>query len=144
MRYDLLAQEAMRGVIRLALARAASEEGLPGEHHFYITFVTAHPSVEVPRYLREEYPDEMTIVIKRHFWALDVGLESFSVDLSFHGKRETIRVGYESVIRFLDPEAQYVLQFPRPEVQMVEANPVPLEAQTGEAQVFSLDAFRKR
>jgi hypothetical protein len=149
MRYDLLAQEAMRGVVRLALERAASPTGLPGEHHFYITFVTHHPGVSLPPHLLEEYPEEMTIVLKRHYWDLEVSRDDFSVGLSFHGKHESIRVPYEAVVRFLDPEAQFVLQFPRPEVEAPPprsaASPEP-EGQKpeGEAEVVSLDAFRKR
>jgi len=148
MRYDLLAQEAMRGVVRLALERAAAPEGLPGEHHFYITFVTASPGVSVPPHLLDEYPDEMTVVLKRHYWDLDVGRDTFSVGLSFHGKHENIRVPYDAVVRFLDPEAQFVLQFPRAEQPTAEApNAAPApreESPEGEADVVSLDAFRKR
>lgn len=146
MRYDLLAQEAMRGVIRLALERASSPGGLPGEHHFYITFVTQHPGVFVPPHLQEEYPEEMTVVIKRHYWDLEVDQEGFSVGLSFHGKPETIQVRYDAVIRFLDPEAQFVLQFPKSEKGAEAPTPAKTAAQTpdGEANVVSLDAFRKR
>ena len=151
MRYDLLAQEAMRGVIRLALERAASPAGLPGEHHFYTTFVTHHAGVSIPPHLRDEYPEEMTIVIRRHYWDLEVGREDFSVGLSFHGKPESIRVHYDAVVRFLDPEAQFVLQFPKPSRPLLPAGPVSVEAShessgtsDGEAEVVSLDAFRKR
>lgn len=142
MRYDLLAQEAMRGVIPLALERAAGPEGLPGNHHFYITFATSHPSVVVPPHLLEKYPDEMTIVIKQHFWDLEVDREGFSVGLSFHGQPESIRVGYEAVIRFLDPEAQFVLQFVPSESETPSADETPLPDK--DAEVVSLDAFRKR
>lgn len=150
MRYELLAQEAMRGVVRLALERAAGPSGLPGDHHFYITFVTDHPGVRVPPHLKEEYPEEMTVVIKRHYWDLEVEQVWFSVGLSFHGKNENIKVPYAAVVRFLDPEAQFVLQFPRPDgetpsasvVQALEA--APTKPNGGEAEVVSLDAFRKR
>lgn len=149
MRYELLAQEAMRGVIRLALERATGKEGLPGNHHFYITFVTGHPEVQIPPHLEEEYPDDMTVVIKRHYWDLQVDQEGFSVGLSFHGKHENIKVSYAAVTRFLDPEAQFVLQFPRSESDGSPAPTVmtaiePKPEQTGDADVVSLDAFRKR
>lgn len=148
MRYDLLAQEAMRGVVRLALQRAAMPEGLPGEHHFFITFLTRHPGVVLPPHLRDEYPDEMTVVIKRHYWDLSVDHNAFSVGLSFHGKPEVIRVPYSSVLRFQDPEGQFSLQFPRPELS-AKPDPAPEPASPAsqadsEANVVSLDAFRKR
>ncbi len=142
MRYDLLAREAMRGVIRLALERAASPEGLPGDHHFYVSFVTAYPGVVLPRRLAEQYPDEMSIVLKRHYWDLEVGHEGFSVGLSFDQKRETIGVPYPAITRFLDPEAQFVLQFPRPPVP--SSNPDGPSEEPDGSKVVSLDAFRKR
>lgn len=164
-RYDLLAQEAMRGVIRLALERAASPEGLPGEHHFYITFVTGFEGVVLPLHLREKYPEEMTIIIKRHYWDLLVEQDGFSVSLSFSGQAENLRIPYAAVVRFLDPQAEFVLQFPReapppkaPSVQ--EAPPRRDEPKTAEAEkaeddgapsaaaggaeVVRLDQFRKR
>ena len=146
MRYDLLAQEAMRGVIRLALERAASDAGLPGEHHFYITFITDYDGVVVPPHLREKYPDEMTIIIKRHYWDLIVEERGFAVGLSFYGKPENIRVPYASVLRFLDPEAQFVLQFPRNEMAPSAPSPKVLpspSAVPGGAEIVSLDKYRK-
>lgn len=148
MRYDLLTQEAMRGVVRLALERAASEEGLPGDHHFYITFLTQHPGVVVPPRLLEQYPSEMTVVIKRHYWDLMVEERAFSVVLSFDQRPENIRVPYAAVLRFLDPEAQFVLHFPRqessPSAPDIEPPPRSGSSPDGGAQVVSLDQFRKR
>ena len=83
MRYDQLVEEAMRGVVRAALERAA-EEGLPGEHHFYITFRTGQDEVEIPGWLRERYPDEMTIVLQHRFSDLEVDDQGFGVTLSFN------------------------------------------------------------
>lgn len=142
MRYDLLAREALRGVVRLALERAASPEGLPGNHHFYITFGTHYEGVVAPPHLRDEYPDDMTIVIKHHYWDLEVGPDGFSVGLSFHGKQEHIQVPYAAISTFLDPEAQFVLELPRTERRPQTGEPV--EPPRGDAEVVSLDAFRKR
>jgi hypothetical protein len=81
MRYDLMAQDALRGVVREALKRAASAQGIPGEHHFYISFQTRAPGVSVPPELVERYPDEMTIVLQHEFWELAPGETGFSVVL---------------------------------------------------------------
>ncbi|MBX2814319.1 MAG: hypothetical protein KTR25_21095 [Myxococcales bacterium] len=148
MRYDRLAQEAMRGVIRLALQRANSPEGLPGNHHFFISFETQFPGVQLPAHLLEEYPEEMTVIIKRRFWDLDVQIEGFSVGLSFSNQREDIQVPYAAITRFIDPEAQFALQFPvpnsthKPEVDST-AQP-DKESEPGDAEIVSLDAFRRR
>lgn len=150
MRYERLAQEAMRGVIRLALERANSPEGLPGNHHFFISFLTQFPGVRLPEHLLEEYPEEMTVIIKRRFWDLSVRQDSFSVGLSFSNQREDISVPYAAVTRFIDPEAQFALQFPQTEVNPTPTiTPVPTSSikaapEGGEAEVVSLDAFRRR
>jgi len=85
--YDRMMDAALRGVMRDALAHAA-ERGLPGDHHFYITFQTAHPGVQVPATLRQRFPREMTIVLQFQFWGLEVGDAGFSVTLSFDAKHE--------------------------------------------------------
>lgn len=174
MRYESLAREALRGVIRAALQRAASPEGLPGEHHFYITFITTAPGVLIPERLRVRYPDEMTIVVKQHFWDLDVGADSFKIGLSFDGQPERLLIPLAAVTRFFDPAAPFGLEFeatskpsmpapisavptmppqsaePKPEA---EAAPEPVPAVPNEVtadddpsggQVLSLDAFRDR
>ena len=109
-RYDLMVQEALRYVIKEALSLAASE-GLPGEHHYYITFRTTHPGVEMPDSLRAQYPEEMTIVLQHQFWQLSVGEEEFSVTLSFSGVPQTLRIPYTAVSAFADPHVRFGLQF---------------------------------
>lgn len=109
-RYDLMVQEALRHVIKEALSLAASE-GLPGEHHYYITFSTTHPGVDMPDSLRAQYPEEMTIVLQHQFWQLSVGEEEFSVTLSFNGVPQTLRILYTAVSAFADPHVRFGLQF---------------------------------
>ena len=109
-RYDLMVQEALRHVIKEALTLAAND-GLPGEHHYYITFSTTHPGVEMPDSLRGQYPDEMTIVLQHQFWQLDVGETKFSVTLSFSGIPQTLTVPYTAVTAFADPHVRFGLQF---------------------------------
>jgi len=111
MRYDLLAQDALRTVIRKALEQAASPQGVPGEHHFYISFQTHAPGVSVPTDLAERYPDEMTIVIQHQFWELAVGEAGFSVVLRFGGQPKKLTVPYAAVTRFHDPSVPFALQF---------------------------------
>jgi len=109
-RYDILAQEALRGVIRKVLDEVA-RAGLPGEHHFFITFQTAHPGVRLSKRMREKYPDEMTIVIQHTYWNLDVGDTAFEIDLSFDENRERLRIPFGAVRGFFDPSVKFGLQF---------------------------------
>ena len=109
-RYDVLARDALRGVLRRVLADAA-EHGLPGEHHFYIGFRTQYPGVEVPRFLREQYPEEVTIILQNQFWGLEVGPEDFSVLLSFGGSRQRLYVPFAALTTFGDPSANFGLRF---------------------------------
>ncbi len=111
MRYESLAREALRGVIRAALQRAAGPDGLPGDHHFFITFVTTAPGVLMPERLRTRYPEDMTVVVKRHYWDLDVGLDCFKIGLSFDGQPERLMIPYASITRFFDPAAPFGLEF---------------------------------
>jgi hypothetical protein len=110
LKYDVMVERALRGVLRDALGLVA-ERGLPGEHHFYITFRTDQPGVEIPDRLRERYPSEMTIVLEKQFWGLEVGQESFAVTLSFADLPERLTVPFESVIAFADPSVRFGLQF---------------------------------
>ena len=110
MRYDLLAQEALRGVVRAALKRVV-REGLPGEHHFYIAFLTTFPGVEISDRLREKYEREMTVVLQHQFWDLVVTEDYFSVALSFNDVPETLHVPFAAVKGFFDPAVQFGLQF---------------------------------
>lgn len=109
-RYDLMVEDALRGVVKASLIRA-SERGLPGNHHFYITFNTEWPGVEVPSYLKERYPDEMTIVLQYQFWNLKISEDQFEVTLSFNDNRERLVVPFASMTGFADPSVQFGLQF---------------------------------
>ena len=111
MHYDLMAQEALRGVVKQALKQAASPQGIPGDHHFYISFQTHAPGVSVPEDLAERYPDEMTIVIQHQFWELAPGETFFSVVLRFGGQPKKLSVPYAAVTRFHDPSVPFALQF---------------------------------
>ncbi|MEX0921888.1 MAG: ClpXP protease specificity-enhancing factor SspB [Rhodovibrionaceae bacterium] len=110
LRYDLMVEDALRGVVKAALKEAA-QGGLSGEHHFYITFKTGHAGVDIPQTLRERYPDEMTIVLQHQFWDLIVEEERFSVTLSFDGKADPLRIPFDSVVAFADPSVKFGLQF---------------------------------
>ena len=111
-RYDLLAQQALRAMLRGVLIDAA-RKGLPGEHHFFISFDTRADGVRVSPRLREQYPDEMTIVLQHQFWDLKVGDESFEVGLSFNGVPEKLVVPFAAIRSFVDPSVQFALQFER-------------------------------
>jgi hypothetical protein len=155
--YDDWTEQALRHVIRSALAHAA-RHGLPGEHHFYLTFRTDHPGVVIPQRLRAQYPQEMTIVLQHQFWdlAVDEDAGTMSVGLSFGGVPSTLVIPLAAITAFADPYVRYGLRF-RAEAQEPEAAPaeapVPAppgatEATPGEKpqtpQVVSLDAFRRR
>ena len=167
-RYDVLAQEALRGVVRKVLQEVA-KSGLPGEHHFYISFATQHPGVRLSTRMREQYPDEMTIVVQHQYWDLKASDHGFEIGLSFNDVPENLLIPYAAIRGFFDPSVQFGLQF---ESQDEEAGTgseiVPLkpggaqlvpvadepatdtteEAAHGEddgsAEVVSLDAFRKK
>jgi hypothetical protein len=109
-RYDLLAQEALRGVVRHVLADAA-KNGLPGDHHFYISFDTGAEGVRISPRLREQYPDEITIILQHQFWDLSVNDEGFEVGLSFGGVPERLVVPFAAIKGFFDPSVQFGLQF---------------------------------
>jgi hypothetical protein len=109
-RYDLLTQQALRGVVRGVLTEAA-KKGLPGEHHFYIAFDTRADGVNIPDRLRAQYPEEMTIILQHQFWDLKVTEETFEVSLSFGGIPAKLTVPFEAVKGFFDPSVQFGLQF---------------------------------
>ena len=108
--YSAILQEALRDAVRRVLEQVA-EHGLPGEHHFYIGFQTDFPGVEVPRFLRERYPDEMQIILQHQFWGLEVTPEAFSVVLSFGGSHERLTVPFGALTAFADPSADFGLRF---------------------------------
>ena len=109
-RYDLLTQDALRGLIRKVLADAA-EKGLPGDHHFFITFDTRADGVRISSRLKASYPTEMSIVLQHQFWDLTVGDNSFDVGLSFNGIPERLHVPLTAVKSFVNPSVQFGLQF---------------------------------
>ena len=125
-RYDLLTQQALRGVVRNVLADTA-KKGLPGDHHFYISFDTHADGVRMSDRLRAQYPDEMTIILQHQFWDLKVGDEEFEVGLSFGGIPEKLTVPYAAINGFFDPSVQFGLQFE--EVTEGEERPAPANAQ---------------
>ncbi|KQS56331.1 stringent starvation protein B [Brevundimonas sp. Leaf363] len=149
MQYERLAQDALRGVVRAALERAASERGLPGAHHFYITFKTRGVGVSLPPDILAKYPDEMTVVLQHQFDDLAVEHDLFSVKLRFGGVPKILTVPYKAVVRFYDPSVQFLLQFEPPElVPEIAAEPEPEETPpplvSDGPKVVSLDQFRKK
>jgi len=120
-RYDLLTQQALRGVVRNVLSEAA-KKGLPGEHHFYVSFDTQAEGVRLSDRLKAQYPEQMTIILQHQFWDLEVDEDSFSVGLSFGGVPEKLHVPFEAIKGFFDPSVQFGLQFE--EVGDTEAQPV--------------------
>ena len=109
-RYDLLTQQALRGVVRAVLTDAA-KKGLPGEHHFYIAFDTKAEGVRLSERLRAQYPEEMTIILQHQFWDLIVTEQGFEVGLSFGGIPEKLVIPFEAINGFFDPSVQFGLQF---------------------------------
>ena len=120
MRYDLLVQDALRGVVRKVLVDAA-RDGLPGEHHFYVSFRTDAPGVKVSSRLKEKYPQDMTVVLQHQFWDLTVTETSFEVGLSFSGVPERLFVPLSAVTGFFDPSVQFGLKFELAEDEEGEA-----------------------
>ncbi|MET0546245.1 MAG: ClpXP protease specificity-enhancing factor SspB [Caulobacterales bacterium] len=159
MGYERMAQEALRDVLRMALMRAASPAGLPGKHHFYITFKTQARGVVIAQRLIERYPEEMTIVLEHQFWDLKVDAQGFEVSLKFSGIPERLVVPFRAVTRFVDPHSRFGLNFeppveeedvthvvlpPRAAVGGAQAQAAEDAPQSPPASVVSLDAFRKK
>jgi hypothetical protein len=109
--YDEIVQEALRDVVGRVLHEVEKTGGLPGGHHFYITFQTRMPGVVIPKHLSERFPDEMTIVIQHRFWDLKVEDDEFSVGLSFGGVPTTLAVPFAAVTEFVDPAVDFSLKF---------------------------------
>jgi hypothetical protein len=160
-RYDVLARDALRGVLKHVLADAA-EHGLPGEHHFYITFLSKAEGVKISPRLLSQYPQEMTVILQHQFWDLVVTDDRFEVGLSFNGIPERLVVPFSSIKSFFDPSVQFGLQFEPNDEAAAEAAPVvetlpvaaasEAPAETGDepakqgegAEVVRLDRFRKK
>jgi uncharacterized protein len=155
-RYDILAQEALRGVVRKVLSEVA-RTGLPGEHHFFISFVTKAPGVRLSQRLVEQYDKEMTIVLQNQFSSLKVTDTGFEVELSFDGRAELLGIPFSAIKGFFDPSVQFGLQFdveraesdedvttlPTPSPAPEHEEPAP-DAETKGEKVVSLDSFRKK
>jgi len=110
LRYDLMIEAALRDVVRETVESVA-RDGLPGDHHFYITFLTKFPGVKVPDYLRKQYPDEMTIVLQYQFFGLKLEDDSIHVMLSFNNVKENLVVPIDAITTFADPSVNFALQF---------------------------------
>lgn len=164
LRYDRMVERALRGVVREALSHVA-QHGLPGNHHFYLTFRTNFPGVELPDYLRAQYPAEMTIVLQYQFYGLEVDDTAFAVTLSFNNVHERLVIPFAAVTTFADPSVNFALQFQplgpqdaalamdeiEAEVTRSAGKPVPADRDAKGAeepkttgQVVALDAFRKK
>ena len=150
--YEALQQDALRGVVRAALKLAATS-GLPGDHHFYITFKTGAPGVTGPKDLLGQYPDEMRIVLQHSFWDLAPGETSFSVTLKFGGQPKPLSIPYAAITEFWDPSIDYRLRFqaPEPPPRPAALPPAPAGKAGKPAQkdadgpnIVSLDQFRKK
>ena len=160
-RYDVLAREALRGVLRQVL-RDAAEHGLPGEHHFYITFLSKADGVKISPRLLAQYPEEMTVILQHQFWDMQVTEDRFEVGLSFGGVSEKLVVPFSAIKSFFDPSVQFGLQFepteqttaagglvdPQTASAPVSAAAEPVsERPAGQgdgAEVVRLDRFRKK
>jgi hypothetical protein len=166
-RYDVLARDALRGVLRRVLTDAA-EHGLPGEHHFFITFLSTAEGVKLSPRLLAQYPQEMTIILQHQFWDLTVTEDRFEVGLSFGGIAERLVVPFNAIKSFFDPSVQFGLTFepseatPEPPAKSLPATPAPAAVavpapavideapedppkQPGDgAEVVRLDRFRKK
>jgi hypothetical protein len=155
--YDALWADALRGIVRHVLREA--EGGLPGGHHFYVTFRTRHPDVDISPALRARFPDEMTIVLQHQFWGLEVSEDWFEVTLSFNRVNERLHVPLSAVCAFADPFAKFGIQIPTDasielpsealpeEIAEASEDEAPLPASASDDQsgrVVTLDAFRKK
>ncbi len=114
MNYEQMTQLALRGVVRDAIRRVIREDGLPGTHHFYITFLTRFPGAEIDEVLAKKYPEEITIVLEHQFWDLTANEDNFEVTLKFGGVPKYIKVPYTAITRFHDPSVGFALQFEPP------------------------------
>ena len=158
--YQAMTEEALRGVVRQALTIVA-KRGLVGQHHFYLTFRTGFPGVQMAEHLRQRHPEEMTIVLQHQYWGLELTDTNFSVTLSFNGQHERLTIPFAGISAFVDPSVQFGLQFsvtPPANTAVAlgkAAAPVALPASSATAErqdqpaaedggrVVALDAFRK-
>ncbi|MBB4141820.1 hypothetical protein GGQ72_000319 [Rhizobium rhizoryzae] len=163
-RYDILAQDALRGVIRKVLSEVAATSRLPGDHHFFITFLTGAPGVRISTHLKDKYPEQMTIVIQHQFWDLKVSDTHFEIGLSFSDTPERLYIPFNAIRGFYDPSVNFELEFEVPladeEEASAEITAYPADAvakpaseeeaksdddkKPGSGSVVSLDSFRKK
>jgi uncharacterized protein len=148
--YEAWIEQALRQVVAQAVTHVAAQ-GLPGGHHFYLTFRTDHPGVDMPPRVRAQYPHEMTIVLQHQFWDLGFDAESqaISVGLSFGGVPSKLSIPLDAVVEFADPHIRYGLRFqvaepPAAPEPPPEPEPPPPTKDPEPGQVVSLDAFRRR
>ncbi|MEP9402710.1 SspB family protein [Sphingomonas silueang] len=149
--YDEIVQEALRAVVGRVLGQVSASGALPGEHHFYITFKTQAPGVDIPRRLVERFPDEMTIVIQHRFWDLVVDATRFSVGLSFGGIPSTLVIPYSAITGFHDPAVNFELRFQAsddigndPEPHDPPENDAPITTSEDGSNVVAVDFKRKK
>jgi hypothetical protein len=149
--YDEIVQEALRAVVGRVLGEVERNGGLPGEHHFYITFKTQGVGVDIPRHLQERFPDEMTIVIQNRFWDLKVKPEGFEVGLSFNQVPAKLIIPFAAVTGFVDPAVNFALQFQSQSDDNGEevghstgSNDVPVQPVEDGSNVVSIDFTRKK
>jgi len=150
--YEELVQTAIRKVMRDVLIDV-SKNGLPGKHHFYIDFITTYPGVQIPNFLREDYHEDMTIVLQHEYWDLEVHDTFFAVTLSFDNADERIVIPFDAVIKFVDPSVNFGLEF-TPALEsydeldlsvLLEPEKKELKPLAeGETNIITLDAFRKK
>lgn len=152
--YGNLMHSAMRGLIRTVL-QDISDNGLPGNHHFFITFDTGHPDVELADWLSDRYPGEMTVVMQHWFDNLKVDEEGFAVTLNFGDSPEPLYIPYDAICTFVDPSVEFGLRFENadddsdavaavPDIEDEQDNsPAPVAEEKKDADVVSLDSFRK-
>lgn len=151
LRYDKMVEQALRGVVRQAVEEV-KKSGLPGDHHFYITFMTDYPGVDIPSYLRDRYPGEMTIVLQYQFYDLTVDRDKMGVTLSFNNVPERLTIPLGAITIFADPSVNFALQFQPlgddsgpdldPDDEDEGHDEESRKSKTGE--VVSLDQFRKK
>ncbi len=148
--YDEIVQEALRAVVGRVLGEIERSGGLPGSHHFYITFKTRMPGVSIPKHLIERFPEEMTIVIQHRYWDLKVEDDAFSIGLSFGGVPSSLHVPFAAVTQFHDPAVEFSLTFhadaaPEHEEHEEPQNDEPVgESAEDGSNVVSVDFTRKK
>ena len=153
-RYDILAQDALRGMIRKVLSEVAATGHLPGDHHFFITFLTGAPGVKISPALKEKYAQQMTIVIQHQYWDLKITDTLFEIGLSFSDVPEKLVIPFNAIVGFYDPSVNFELEFDVATLELEDEPPTEPPKNDGDgkdgaagddgASVVSLDAFRKK